>query len=134
MWWSRGQSGGCLAWRVIGLMPTQAPFFWKIHVGLWEKSCSFVGKIMSVCGIIPVSLWEKFGELSIVLDNSHQFVGKNQWTKVQCLIIPVSLWEKITGLLYLRLFAEVRRLTTSIWRKIRRNLKHWRWPERTTLY
>ena len=31
---------------------------------------------MSVCGIIPISLWEKFGELSIVLDNSRQFVGK----------------------------------------------------------
>ena len=73
-------------------------FFWKIHVGLWEKSCSFVGKIMSVCGIIPVSLWEKFGEQSILLDNSRQFVGKIQWTKVQCWIIPVSLWEKITGL------------------------------------
>ena len=53
---------------------------------------------MSVCGIIPVSLWEKFGEQSIVLDNSRQFVGKIQWTKVQCWIIPVSLWEKITGL------------------------------------
>ena len=73
-------------------------YFWKIHVGLWEKSCSFVGKIMSVCGIIPVSLWEKFGEQSILLDNSRQFVGKIQWTKVQCWIIPVSLWEKITGL------------------------------------
>ena len=40
------------------------------------KSCSFVGKIMSVFGIIPVSLWEKFGEQSMVLNNSCQFVGK----------------------------------------------------------
>ena len=52
-------------------------FFFFIHVCLWEKSCSFVGKIMSVCGIIAFSLWEKFGEQSIVLDNSRQYVGKN---------------------------------------------------------
>ena len=63
-------------------------FLLKICVGLWEKSRRFVGKIISVCGknsvnkvkcwIISVSLWEKLGEQSIVLDNSRQFVGKVQ--------------------------------------------------------
>ena len=38
----------------------------KNYVGLWEKSCRFVGKIVSVCGKNHVSLWEK----------SCRFVGK----------------------------------------------------------
>ena len=48
----------------------------KNHVGLWENS---VNKVK--CLIIPVSLWEKFGEHSIVLDNSRQFVGRIRLTK-----------------------------------------------------
>ena len=70
-----------MAWKVVGLIPTQVSLFLKNScrfVGKIQKSCSFVGKIMSVCGIIPVSLWEKFGEQSIVLDNSRQFVVKIQ--------------------------------------------------------
>ena len=85
---------------------------WEVesHSGrfAFENLCRLVGKITLVCGknlvnkvkcwIIPVSLWEKFGAQSIVLDNSRQFVGKIRWTKVQCWIIPVSLWEKFVGL------------------------------------
>ena len=36
---------------------------------------------MSFCGKNHVGLWEKFGEQSIVLDNSSQFVGKIRWTE-----------------------------------------------------
>ena len=100
MWWSRGQSGGCMAWRAVGLIPSQVLLFFL-------NSCVFVGKIMQLCRKNHVSLldnssqfvgkirWTKY---SIVLDNSRQFVRKIPWTKVQCWIIPVSLWEKITGL------------------------------------
>ena len=38
----------------------------------------FFEKFMLVCGENHVGLWEKFGEQSIVLDNSRQFLGKIQ--------------------------------------------------------
>ena len=50
-----------MARRVVGLNPGQVYFFWKF---------------VSVCEKNHLGLWEKFGEQSIVLDNSHQFVGK----------------------------------------------------------
>ena len=70
--WSSGQIGGYLARRVERAKHIHAEFLLKICLGLWEKLCRFVGKITLVCGknsvnkvkcwIIPVSLWEKFGE------------------------------------------------------------------------
>ena len=80
--------GGLPGLEVREVESSQADFLLKICVGLWEKSRRFVRKILLVCGknsvtkvkcwIIPVSLWEKFSEQSIVLDNSRQFVGKIQ--------------------------------------------------------
>ena len=53
--------------RVVCSNPYGCFFFLtKIHVGLWEKLCRFVGKITSVCGKNHIGLWEK----------SHWFVGK----------------------------------------------------------
>ena len=40
------------------------------------KGHGFVEKITSVCGKNHIGLWGKFGEQSIVLDNSRRFVGK----------------------------------------------------------
>ena len=76
--------------------------FGKIHVSLWEKSCRFVGKIMLVCGKNHVGLCEK----------SCWFVGKIRWTENFTEKYPHMHWKKIPD--YLRLFAEVPRLTTSI--------------------
>ena len=59
----------------------------KNHVDLWEKSCRFVGKIMSV-------LWEK----------SSRFVGKIRWTQKVTGKYPQIHWKKIPD--YLRLFAD----------------------------
>ena len=67
----------------------------KNHVGLWEKSCRFMEKIMSVCGKNYVGLWEKFVGQKTSPKNTRTYTEKK---------IPD----------YLRLFAEVPRLTTSI--------------------
>ena len=74
----------------------------KNHVGLWEKSCQFVGKFMLVCGKNHVGLWEK----------SRRFVGKFRWSENFTEKYPHMPRNKIPE--YLRLFAEVPRLTTSI--------------------
>ena len=48
----------------------------KNHVGLWEKSCWFVGKIMLVCVKNHVGLWEKFVGQKTSLKNTHTCTGK----------------------------------------------------------
>ena len=68
---------GSLAQRVIRLNPHGNFYLQKImsvcvknHVLLWEKSCQFVGKIMSVCG--KISFFRKLhGE------NTRTYTEKN---------------------------------------------------------
>ena len=96
----------------------------KNHVGLWEKSRRFVGKIMSVCGKNHVGLREKslrfVGKITSVCgknlvglwEKSCRFVGKICWTENFTEKYPHMHRKKIPD--YLRLFAEVPRLTTFI--------------------
>ena len=89
-----------IEWGYLGTGGSKLEFFFK-------KSCRSVRNIMSVCEKNHVGLWEKI------------FLSENFTRKY-----PHMHRKKIPD--YLHLFAEVPRLTTSIWRKIHQNLKQCR--------